>query len=94
MPLDRVPAGVVVVTDRGEIVQVNRWLLRSMGWADQAALDAHGRAPALTRLAARFENLGLGGKVKASTVKKVEDIVDNYPTETVAVLRGWMHTET
>mgnify|MGYP003345557387 CR=1 FL=1 len=37
MPLDRVPAGVVVVTDRGEIVQVNRWLLRSMGWADQAA---------------------------------------------------------
>ena len=37
MLLDRVPAGVVVVTDRGEIVQVNRWLLRSMGWADQAA---------------------------------------------------------
>ena len=36
MPLDRVPAGVVVVTDRGEVVQVNRWLLRSMGWADEA----------------------------------------------------------
>lgn len=26
-------------------------------WADQAALDAHGRAPALTRLAARFDAL-------------------------------------
>src|SRR5574343_274700 len=36
MPLDRVPAGVVVLTDRGEVVQVNRWLLRSMGWADEA----------------------------------------------------------
>src|SRR5574343_98893 len=36
MPLDRVPAGVVVVTDRGEVVQVNRLLLRSMGRADEA----------------------------------------------------------
>lgn len=26
-------------------------------WADQAALDAHGRAPALTRLSARFDAL-------------------------------------
>ena len=30
------------------------------------------------------------GKVKASTVKKVEDIVDSYPNETVSVLRSWM----
>lgn len=30
------------------------------------------------------------GKVRASSVKKVEDIVENYPTETVAVLRSWM----
>jgi flagellar M-ring protein FliF len=30
------------------------------------------------------------GKVKASSVKKVEDIVDAYPTETVSVLRSWM----
>jgi len=33
------------------------------------------------------------GKVKASAVKKVEDIVDNYPSETVSVLRGWMSSE-
>lgn len=30
------------------------------------------------------------GKVKASSVKKVEDIVDSYPNETVSVIRSWM----
>jgi len=30
------------------------------------------------------------GKVKASSVKRVEDIVDAYPTETVSVIRSWM----
>ncbi len=32
----------------------------------------------------------ISGKVKASSVKKVEDIVENYPTETVSVIRSWM----
>lgn len=30
------------------------------------------------------------GKVKASSVKKVEDLVDTYPGETVSVIRSWM----
>ncbi len=33
------------------------------------------------------------GKVKASTVKRVEEIVDSYPNETVSVLRNWMNQE-
>lgn len=33
------------------------------------------------------------GKVKASSVKKVEDIVESYPNETVSVLRSWMSAE-
>ncbi len=33
------------------------------------------------------------GKVKASSVRKVEDIVATYPDETVAVLRSWMTHE-
>lgn len=33
------------------------------------------------------------GKVKASAVKKVEDIVDAYPNETVSVIRSWMTQE-
>ncbi len=36
---------------------------------------------------------GVEGKVKASSVKKVEEIVQNYPNETVAVLRSWMTQE-
>lgn len=34
------------------------------------------------------------GKVKASSVKKVEDIVNSYPAETVSVIRSWMTQET
>ncbi len=33
------------------------------------------------------------GKVKASSVKRVEDIVENYPNEAVSVLRSWMSSE-
>jgi flagellar M-ring protein FliF len=36
---------------------------------------------------------GVEGKVKASSVKKVEEIVQNYPNETVAVIRSWMTQE-
>lgn len=36
---------------------------------------------------------GIEGKVKASTVKKVEEIVETYPAETVAVIRSWMSQE-
>lgn len=33
------------------------------------------------------------GKVKASSVKKIEDIVNSYPAETVSVIRSWMSQE-
>lgn len=33
------------------------------------------------------------GKVKASSVKKVGDIVNNHPNETVSVIRNWMSQE-
>lgn len=36
---------------------------------------------------------GVEGKVKASALKKVEEIIDNYPTETLSVIRGWMAQE-
>lgn len=37
---------------------------------------------------------GVEGKVKASSVKKVEEIIQNYPNETVSVIRSWMTQET
>lgn len=33
------------------------------------------------------------GKVKASSIKKVEDIVESFPDETVSVIRSWMTQE-
>jgi flagellar M-ring protein FliF len=33
------------------------------------------------------------GQVKASSIRKVEDIVESYPSETVSVLRSWMNQE-
>ncbi|MGB0719622.1 MAG: flagellar basal-body MS-ring/collar protein FliF [Bdellovibrionales bacterium] len=36
---------------------------------------------------------GVAGKVKASTVRKVEEIIENYPNETVSVIRSWMTQE-
>jgi len=33
------------------------------------------------------------GKVKASTVRKVGDIVQNHPNETVSIIRNWMSQE-
>lgn len=37
--------------------------------------------------------MSVEGKVKASSLKKVEDIVSAYPNETVSVLRSWMSQE-
>ncbi|MFP4097267.1 MAG: flagellar basal-body MS-ring/collar protein FliF [Alphaproteobacteria bacterium] len=36
---------------------------------------------------------GIEGKVKASTVKRVEEIVESYPSEAVAVVRSWLSEE-
>ena len=36
---------------------------------------------------------GVEGKVKASSIKKVEEIVENYPNEAVSVIRSWMTQE-
>jgi len=34
------------------------------------------------------------GKVKASTIKKIMEIVDHHPEETVSIIRQWMYQET
>ena len=36
---------------------------------------------------------GVEGKVKSSSIRKVEEIIDNYPQETVSVIRSWMTQE-
>lgn len=36
---------------------------------------------------------GVEGKVKASTIKRVEEIIENYPKEAISVIRSWMAQE-
>lgn len=61
------------------------------GSADELAMLADGTEAE--------DNLGMldvesvQGQVKASSVKKIEDIVENYPNETVSVIRSWMTEE-
>lgn len=33
---------------------------------------------------------GIEGKVKAGSIKKIEELIERYPNETVAVIRNWM----
>jgi flagellar M-ring protein FliF len=33
------------------------------------------------------------GRVKASSLKRVSQIVDKHPEESLAILRSWLHTE-
>ncbi len=39
---------------------------------------------------ALIDMAGVTGQVKSSSVKKVEEIVESYPAETVSVIRSWM----
>src|SRR5690606_32950154 len=34
------------------------------------------------------------GKIKASSIQKVNEIIDRYPNEAVSILRSWMFQET
>jgi len=77
--------------------------------AAERLLADQGRAPALTGPSAptgvnvddddeeQFEELididRVGGRVKASSVKKVGEIVEKHPEEALAILRSWMYQE-
>jgi flagellar M-ring protein FliF len=34
------------------------------------------------------------GRVKASSIKKIGEIVEKHPEEAVAIMRSWMYQET
>ncbi len=72
------------------------------GMPSQAALAGPGMSggdysnydsPELTDEDSMIDVQKVEGRVKASSLKKVEDIIAAYPEETVSVLRNWMTTE-
>lgn len=72
-------------------------LLAATGMSPALEAPASGAGPHTMEEEEEEDNLidvqKVQGKVKASAVKKVEGIVENYPQETVSVLRGWMSQE-
>ena len=55
--------------------------------------DAEGVSPMDEEDEAMIDIQGVEGKVKSSSIRKVEEIIDNYPQETVSVIRSWMTQE-
>jgi len=84
-------------TDTGLSDELDADLL-AMGPATPALAAPEGGAPDAAYEEEEEDSLidiqGVEGKVKASSIRKVEEIVENYPKETVAVIRGWMSGET
>jgi flagellar M-ring protein FliF len=35
----------------------------------------------------------VSGRVRASSVKKIAEIIEKHPEEAVAIIRGWLHAE-
>ena len=72
-----------------------------MAEAEQAALAGPAGVPVPSDSAAEedesFEELididRVEGRVKASSVKKVGEIVDKHPEEALAIVRNWMYQE-
>ncbi|MEM8987856.1 MAG: flagellar basal-body MS-ring/collar protein FliF [Pseudomonadota bacterium] len=54
------------------------------------ALPPPGAAPA-NEFQEQFDIAQIQGQVKASSVKKVSEIVDKHPEESLAILRSWLH---
>ena len=44
-------------------------------------------------LGATIDIVKVDGKVKASALRNVSEIVENYPNEAVSILRNWMYQE-
>jgi flagellar M-ring protein FliF len=42
----------------------------------------------------RIDIARIEGQVKASSVKRVSEFVDNHPEESVSILRSWLHETT
>lgn len=55
--------------------------------------DAEFMAPEHPEEDSLIDISGVEGKVKATSIRKVEEIIENYPNETVAVIRSWMTQE-
>ena len=58
------------------------------------ALPAQGERPAALPASGSNDSIDIekiDGQVKASSLKKVANIVESHPEESIAILRSWLH---
>ena len=68
-------------------------LASTAGGAQMAGAGMAGAMPALTGpdVEQRLDIARIEGQVKASSVKRVSEFVENHPEESVSILRTWLH---
>jgi len=49
--------------------------------------------PAEARLDAGIDVARISGQVKASSIKKISEVVSQHPDESLAIIRSWMAEE-
>lgn len=76
-----------------ESLEADLLTARSAGPALAAPSETEFTPPESSREESLIDIQGVEGKVKASSIKKVEEIIENYPNETVSVIRSWMTQE-
>lgn len=64
-----------------------------LGGGRQAQLSPPSQGDSQSELETMIDMSQVEGKVKASSVQKISELVTNHPTETVAVIRSWMSQE-
>ena len=76
-------------------IQVGQTLLMPDGSSATMAMDSSGAMVALPQQGAEFDQkidiAKIEGQVRASSVKKVSEFIENHPEESVSILRSWLH---
>lgn len=88
--------GRLMETEPEDLESIDQDLIAARGLSPALAapVDDEFEPPSLAEDDPLIDIQGVEGKVKASSLKKVEEIVENYPSETVSVIRSWMSAET
>ena len=63
------------------------------GVTPATAIDSNGNVIALAReqFDDRIDIAKIEGQVRASSVRKVSDFIENHPEESISILRSWLH---
>ena len=89
--LDALPSAIEAAKERALLADQHE---EALALAGPAGTGVSGTAPEEIEDEAMIDLAAVEGRVKASTLKKISEIVERHPEETVGILRQWMYSET